>query len=89
MSCFANAFNFVRASASATLSDATFIDETRVVKIAAAIKTPLSDCRLNFLDTAKMGIDDAKLSAKTTFCNINSIANRIIFINAQLKIISL
>lgn len=66
-----------------------FSADTSVVKIAPAISTPHIALSPNFSETAKTGIDDAKLSAKTTVCNIYSRANINIDIKTQVKEISL
>ena len=47
-------------------SDAILSEETSVVNIAPAIKTPHTALRPNFSETAKTGIEELIPSAKTT-----------------------
>lgn len=79
----------MRENAPEMRSDAILSDETSVVNIAPAIKTPHTAFRLNFSATAKTGIEERKSSAKTTVCNINSNANRNIHMKKQDNKISL
>lgn len=51
-------------------------DDTIVVNIAEAINKPHAHFNPNPSATAKTGIDESFLSAKTIVCSIKSIANR-------------
>ena len=65
---------------SRTLSLTIFSEDTSVVNIAAAIKTPHAHFICNLSETAKTGIKLAFWSDKTTVWSINNIPN----INAQI-----
>lgn len=80
---------FVRERNKDVLSLTIFSDETSVVKIAPAIKTPQANLRFNFVETARVGIKLPFVSDKTTVCNINSIPNKNTQIIVQLAKISL
>ena len=71
------------------LSDAIFREETSVVNIAPAIKTPHTALSPNFSETAKTGIEELNPSAKTTVCSINNSANIHTDIKPQVRNISL
>ena len=70
-------------------SEAIFKEDTSVVNMAPAIKTPHTALNPNFSETAKTGIEELIPSAKTTVCNINSNANMHTEISPQVRNISL
>lgn len=64
-------------------------EDTSVVKIAPAIKTPHANFRCNISETAKVGIKLPFVSDKATVWSINNIPNRKTHIIRQLAKISL
>ena len=64
-------------------------EDTSVVKIAPAIKTPHANLRCNCSEIAKTGIKLSFLSDKTTVWSINNIPNKKTHIIRQLAKISL
>lgn len=64
-------------------------EDTSVVKIAPAIKTPHANFRCNISETAKVGIKLPFVSDKTTVWSINNIPNKKTHIIRQLAKISL
>ncbi|MDE6302109.1 MAG: hypothetical protein K2M36_00780 [Clostridia bacterium] len=57
---------FILNSAELIRSDAILREDTRVVNIAPAIRTPHTAFRLNFAETVRTGIEERISSAKTT-----------------------
>lgn len=64
------------ANAARILSETILREETMVVNIAAAISTPHTGFSPNLLATPSTGMDEARPSASTTVCSINSMQNR-------------